>query len=372
MKTSPLKTQMSRYKKITLEDLSQRSGLSKTTISRVLSGKSHEFRINADTTRLVIDTAVEMNYRPELVARLLQSRQRYTIGLVVPNLSNPYYASLAETVAQEAQRQNLIVALFDSQNNPSIEDAAILKMRAMKTAGILLVPSGTDARPLEKVASLIPIVQLDRYISGSHLPYVSSNNFKGAYEAVTMLLQYGHRNITVVQGDTTSITSSERVRGCRQAVSDFGEPCVLDVRGNDFSSRNGYLETLLALGREDRPTAIFTLSNSILYGAVRALHEKGLTWPNDISLVSFDTSNVVELMQPSITRVEQPVLSMAVAALKMLTNKIFADQQSTSGLLLTPTLVKRDSVGFVAVSPSKDAAVSHEDIVPAAPEKTVS
>lgn len=372
MKTSPLKTQMSRYKKITLEDLSQRSGLSKTTISRVLSGKSHEFRINADTTRLVIDTAVEMNYRPELVARLLQSRQRYTIGLVVPNLSNPYYASLAETVAQEAQRQNLIVALFDSQNNPSIEDAAILKMRAMKTAGILLVPSGTDARPLEKVASLIPIVQLDRYISGSHLPYVSSNNFKGAYEAVTMLLQYGHRNITVVQGDTTSITSSERVRGCRQAVSDFGEPCVLDVRGNDFSSRNGYLETLLALGREDRPTAIFTLSNSILYGAVRALHEKGLTWPNDISLVSFDTSNVVELMQPSITRVEQPVLSMAVAALKMLTNKIFTDQQSTSGLLLTPTLVKRDSVGFVTVSPSKGAVVSHEDIVPAAPEKTVS
>ncbi len=355
---------MSRYKKVTLEDLSQRSGLSKTTISRVLSGKSHEFRINADTSRLVIDTAMEMNYRPELVAKLLQTRQRYTIGLVVPNLNNPYYTTLAETVAEEAQKQNLIVALFDSQNNPSIEDAAILKLRAMKAAGILLVPSGTDSRPLEKVATLIPIVQLDRYIVGANLPYVSSNNFKGAYDATMMLLQYGHRNITVVQGNTQTITNSERVRGCKQAVADFGEPCTLDIRGNDFSSRNGYLETLLAMAKEDRPTAIFTLSNTVLFGAVRALHEKGLIWPTDISLVSFDTSLMLDLMQPPITRVEQPVLSIAVAALKMLTNKIFSDQQSTSGLLLTPTLVKRDSVKIIDSS-------ARQDIVATAPEETI-
>lgn len=353
---------MSRYKKVTLEDLAQRSGLSKTTISRVLSGKSHEFRINADTSRLVIDTAVEMNYRPELVAKLLQTRQRFTIGLVVPNLNNPYYAHLAETVADEAQKQNLIVALFDSQNNPAIEDAAILKLRAMKAAGILLVPCGSDARPLEKVATLIPLVQLDRYIAGAHLPYVSSNNYKGAYEAVSMLLQCGHRNITVVQGSPNSITNSERVRGCRQAVSDFGEPCTLDIRGNDFSSRNGYLETLLALGKEERPTALFTLSNNVLFGAVRALHEQGLTWPNDISLVSFDTSNVLDLMQPSITRVEQPVSSIVVAALKMLTNKIFNGVQATSGLLLTPTLVKRDSVSIIPAS-------AHHDFVATTPEE---
>lgn len=356
---------MSRYKKVTLEDLALRSGLSKTTISRVLSGKSHEFRINADTSRLVIDTAVEMNYRPELVAKLLQTRQRYTIGLVVPNLNNPYYAALAETVAEEAQRQNLIVALFDSQNNPAIEDAALLKLRAMKAAGILLVPSGTDSRPLEKVATVIPIVQIDRYIAGSYLPYVSSNNYKGAYEAVSMLLEYGHRNITVVQGSLLSITNNERVRGCQQAVHDFGQPCTLDIRGNDFSSRNGYLETLLALEKPDRPTAIFTLSNSVLFGTVRALHEKNLTWPSDISLVSFDSSLVMDLMRPSITRVEQPMLSIVVAALKMLTNKIFSDQQSTSGLLLTPTLVKRDSVSIIDSS-------ARQGIVATTPEEVAS
>lgn len=351
-------TQMSRYKKVTLDDLSRRSGLSKTTISRVLSGKSHEFRINNETSRLVIETAIEMNYRPDLVAKLRQTRRRITIGLAVPDLKNPYFSDLVSTIVGEAQKQNFLVAVFDTQDSPDIEDACLLKMRAMKVDGILLVPCTTESRPLEKVSTLIPVVQIDRYISGSYLPYVSTNNFKGAYDAVTMLLRYGHRNITVIQGQPDTITNRERVRGCTQAVSDFGAQCSLNIRGHEFTSKNGYVETLLALEQETPPTAIFTLSNTILYGAIRALQEKSLLWPKDISLATFDHSGTLDLLRPAITCVEQPVASIAATALRMLGNRILSDEPAGPSLLLSPTLVKGDSVSLILPSGTAGSGAS--------------
>ena len=334
-------------KKTTLTDLSLHTGLSKTTISRVLNGKSREFRINRQTQDKVITAAQELNYKPTLIAQLLHKKPMRTIGIVLPSLSNPFFASLASAISVEAKKHDLFVMLFDTQEDPAQEESALRKMQEYHIDGIVVAPCGKDPRMLEKVSRNVPLVQVDRYFEVADLSYVSTNNFRGAYDAMYLLLKSGHRNIVCIQGPSFSVTNRERIRGCRKAIEDYGEQCALHVLGNDFSIQNGYIEGQFALSQKNRPTAIFTMSNTIMLGTMRAIKEHHLNIPDDISLVSFDDNLYIDYLNPPITRVAQPVTSMGIAAIKLLVNTIMQNGKLHSNMLLTPTLVNRNSVKII-------------------------
>jgi LacI family transcriptional regulator len=334
-------------KKTTLNEVSAHTQLSKTTISRVLNGKSREFRINRHTQERVIAAAQELNYKPQLVAQLLHKKPMSTIGIVMPNLSNPFFASLASAISVEAKKHDLFVMLFDTQEDPVQEDSALSKMQEFRVDGIIIAPCGRDSRKLEKINRTIPVVQVDRYFENSELSYVSTNNYRGAYEAMRLLLTSGHRNVVCIQGPTFSVTNRERIRGCRQAIEEFGQECSLQVLGNDFTIQNGYIEGQMALSRRPRPTAIFAMSNTIMLGTLRAIKEHHLAIPDDISLLSFDDNIFIDYLNPPITRVAQPVSSMGIAAIKMVVNSIQNSGELHSNMLLTPTIINRDSIRII-------------------------
>ena len=334
-------------KKTTLNEVSAYTQLSKTTISRVLNGKSREFRINRHTQERVIAAAQELNYKPQLVAQLLHKKPMSTIGIVMPNLSNPFFASLASAISVEAKKHDLFVMLFDTQEDPVQEDSALNKMQEFRVDGIIIAPCGRDSRKLEKINRTIPVVQVDRYFENSELSYVSTNNYRGAYEAMRLLLTSGHRNVVCIQGPTFSVTNRERIRGCRQAIEEFGQECSLQVLGNDFTIQNGYIEGQMALSRKPRPTAIFAMSNTIMLGTLRAIKEHHLAIPDDISLLSFDDNLFIDYLNPPITRVAQPVSSMGIAAIKMVVNSIQNSGELHSNMLLTPTIINRDSIRII-------------------------
>ena len=333
--------------KTTLTDLSLYTNLSKTTISRVLNGKSREFRINRNTQEKVISAAKELNYKPALLAQLLHKKPVHTIGIALPNLSNPFFASLASAISVEAKKHDLFVMLFDTQEDPAQEESALRKMQEYHIDGIVIAPCGKNPKTLEKVSRSIPLVQVDRYFETTGLSYVSTNNFRGAYDAMHLLLKSGHRNITCIQGPAFSVTNRERLRGCRQAIEDYGQQCTLQILGNDFTIQNGYIEGQLALSQKTRPTAIFTMSNTIMLGTMRAIKEHHLAIPDDISLISFDDNIYIDYLNPPITRVAQPISSMGIAAIKLLVNTIMQNGELRSNMLLTPTLVNRNSVAIV-------------------------
>ena len=334
-------------KKTTLTELSEMTQLSKATISRVLNGKSREFRINQLTQQKIIAAAQELNYKPNLVAQLLHKKPLRTIGIVVPTLSNPFFAALASAITVEAKRHDLFVMLFDTQEDPVQEDSALSKMQEFRVDGIIIVPCGKDPKRLEKINRTIPLVQVDRYFEDSELSFVSTNNFRGAYDAMHLLLKSGHRNIVCIQGPSFSVTNRERIRGCRQAIEDSGIPCSLQVQGNDFSIQNGYIEGQLTLNRSPQPTAIFAMSNTIMLGTLRAIKENKLSIPDDISLISFDDNIFIDYLNPPITRVAQPVTSMGIAAIKMIVNCITQEGELHSNMLLTPTIINRNSVKHI-------------------------
>ena len=323
-------------KKETLEDLSKITGFSKTTISRVLNGKSKEFRINEETCEQIISVAKELNYRPNLVAQFLRKAEGRTLGIAVPYISNPFFAQLVSTITIEAKKHDYTVMLFDTQEDANIEKKCISAMVEYQVDGIIIAPCSETPDLLEIISKNIPVILMDRYFKDSYLPYVSTNNFKGAYDATRALLNAGHRNILCIRGPE-----------CRQAIVDFGEPCKLKIHGNEFSIQNGYTETKVALMKPNMPTAIFTMSTNILLGTIKAINEQGLKIPDDISVISFDNSVYLDYLNPAITRVAQPTENMALAAVKMMINCLKEGKQLQSKIFMAPTLIAKDSIKII-------------------------
>ncbi len=331
-------------KKYTLTDISRITGYSKTTISRVLSGKFEEYRISVPTRDHILQVVKELNYEPNVVAQTLRNNVSKTIGLLLPHIDNPFFANIASIVIREAQHFNYTVMLIDTLEDPRLEEKAIDSLLARNVDGILLVPCGDNPSRLEETMQKKPLLLIDRYFEGSDLPYVSTNNYEGAYQATKLLIESGHERTLCIQGPEASITSKERVRGYREAIRNMGNPGCSMVRGNDFSIQNGYIETKLALAQDTPPTAIFALSNTILLGAMKALNEHQIVIPEDISILSFDDNLYLDYLNPPVSRVVQPLESMGVMAVKMLMEEITGNVRLQSKILLKPNIIKKDSV----------------------------
>ena len=338
--------------KETLISIAERTGFSISTVSRVLNGKAQKYRISEETVRKVKEIAQKCNYKPNLTAQSLRTKRTNTVGLLVPSIDNPFFANIANVIFHDARLHDYTVILIDSMENEKEESEGLNSLLSRNIDGIIVVPCGTDPARLEEVARQTPIVLIDRYFTGSALPYVSTNNFQGSYNATRMLLDYGHRDIRCIQGPAASITSSERVRGYLKALHDFGIGDRARVSGSDFSIQNGYVEAKLALAEPEPPTAIFALSNTILLGTMKAAAEAGLRIPEDLSVVSFDNYNYLDFLSPAITRVNQPIEEMGILAIKMLLQMIRDNRVNHPQILLPPTITVRDSVR----APRKSAA----------------
>ncbi|MCI1683415.1 MAG: LacI family transcriptional regulator [Bacteroides sp.] len=333
--------------KKTLDDIVAITGYSKTTISRVINGKSEEYRISESTKNNILQVIKELNYEPNIIAQTLRNNISKTIGLLVPHIDNPFFANIASIVIREAQNFNYTVMLIDTLEDPKQEEKAIDSLLARNIDGIILVPSGDNPLYLEEIAARKPLILIDRYFTGHDLPYVSTDNYEGAYQATKLLLESGHKRILCIQGPEISITTKERVRGYKEAMYNISNQEDLMIKGNDFSIQNGYIETKLAITSTDRPTAIFAQSSTILLGTIKALNEHKIKVPEDISLISFDDNLYLDFLNPPITRIAQPVTSIGIIAVKMLMQNITEGSQIHSNILLRPNIIKRESIKVI-------------------------
>lgn len=329
-------------KKSTLADVARLTGLSITTISRVLNGKSDEYRISKASQDIVYQAIRELDYRPNHSAQSLRSSSTHTIGLLIPRIENPFFANIASIIIQESNKYTYPVMVIDTCENPFDEDRALDTLMARNVDGIIMAPCSDNPERIRQVAEQIPVVLIDRYYESetgeAPLPYVATDNYRGAFEATRLLIQNGHRNILCIQGSPLSITSRKRVMGYCDAMAQAGLQANINVRGNDFSTQNGYIETKLALMSGNPVSAIFALSSTILLGAMKAVQEQHLTVPADVSMISFDNNLFLDYLNPPITRVCQPVEYIGIVAVKMLMDSILGKEISQPAILLPPTM----------------------------------
>ena len=330
--------------KETLVTISKRTGFAISTVSRVLNGQAEKYRISRKTVELILAEARRCDYTPSLLAKGLRMKRTNTLGLLIPQVSNPYFADIASAIIREARSHGYTVMVVDTMENEENEQEGIRTMLSRRVDGIVAVPCGRTPDHLEKVDRSVPVMLVDRSFERTSLPYVCTDNYRGGVEATRILLQSGHRRIACIQGVPHSMPNRRRVQGYLDALRQAGLQEEAIITGDAFSLENGYRQTKLAVAGPDRPTAIFALSNTILLGAVKAIRESGLRIPEDISVVSFDDNPYLDFLVPAITRIGQPVEEIGKTAVRLLLESIREEGRCRTQLQLPPERIVRDSV----------------------------
>ena len=324
--------------------IAEKTGYSISTISRVLSGKGRQYRIGQKTIDYITKVAESCNYTPNLIAQSLRTNKTNTIGLTVPSIDNPFFATMSGVIINQLKNRGYNILLSDTMENAENEVEALNSFVSRKVDGIIAVPVSSSPDYLEEISRSIPVILIDRYFDDTKLPYVCTDNYSGGYMATEYLISKGYRNILAIQGVRSSMPNKERVRGFEQAILDHNELGVRhEVRGSSFSVENGYEETKKALAAPGRPDAIFAFSTTILLGAIKAIKEIGMRIPDDVAIISFDNNRFLDYLDPAVTRVEQPVNVVG----KLVTDNIIKMVESadddvlpSSQILIRPTLIE--------------------------------
>ncbi len=332
----------------TIKTIAEATSLSLTTVSRVLNGSAKKYRISEETQKLVLKAAEKLNYAPNRAAVSLRLKRSFSVGLVIPTLSNPYFADVASMVSHALRSKGYSVVLMDCDEDESSEVEAVRLLAAQNIEGVIIIPSGSQSAHIDTLLKRkIPVISIDRYHEDIPVSYVATHHYEGAFDITQYLLQAGHKKFACLQGSNSVVSNNLRVKGYTDAMKAAGHR-VFSITGNSFTSENGYIETKLLLQKRDRPTAIFALSDTILLGALKALEEDDVRVPEDMSVVTFDNSSYLDFLACPITSVAQPVNDIANISIKLLLDQIEAHLKGKEvqrmKLLINPSLVYRKSV----------------------------
>lgn len=330
--------------KVNIKDISAKTGLSISTVSRVLSGKAEQYRIGEKSQQIIIEAAKEFNYIPNQFAANLRTGKSKTIALIVPSLNNPFFADLASTINAEVRKYGYITMISDSDENLEIEELELQQVISRNVEGLIIAPCGNNWEYIKQLHDQgLPIICIDRYFEKLDIPFVSTDNYNGAYNATKHLIENGHSLISCIQGVKEATPNRLRVKGFIDAMAEAGIGNY-NIVGDDYSVQNGYLETRLLLQQKERPTAIFTLSNMLAMGCMKALKEMNVRIPEDISLITFDDHLYLDYLSTPLSCIAQPVSDISKIAIKFLFSRINNNEVKTSQILLKPEMKFRKSV----------------------------
>jgi LacI family transcriptional regulator len=331
----------------TIKFLAERMGLSTTTVSRVLSGQASRYRIGTETEDSVIKEASRLNIVPNRVAKSLRLQKTNTLGLIVPNIANPFFGTLARYIEAQARKCGYSIVLCDSGEAERNEIESLRLLNASAVDGIIASPLGQSGQHfIDLYKRGKPIVVVDRYFPNMEMPYVTSDNYTASLDAMEYLIANGHRTIACIQGLPGCGLTIDRAKGYRDALKKHNIPINESlIVGDQFDQHRSYVETKLLLRHKPRPTAIFSLGSSIAFGALTAIIEENLKVPDDISLLSFDEQPYFSFLAVPLTAIAQQSAAMGEIAVKLLIDQIEAKgSYEKRGVLLPTKLNIRKSV----------------------------
>jgi LacI family transcriptional regulator len=297
-----------------LVDVARRAGVSVGSVSRVIN----EHPTVSPATRERVEAAVrELGYVPNAIAGSLRSRRSKTIGLIIPDVTNPFFSELALHVERSAAAAGYNVILGNSDNSAERQKHYLRALAVRRVDGIILVPAREIGPSFEFE---IPVVGVDREVVGRQ--FVASDNRAGAKSAIEYLHGLGHRLIACVAGPKDLPNAQERRIGYEDVALPILRSAGVDpsayIVSADFSYDSGYAATRRLMDVAPRPTAIFASSDQQAIGGLRAAADLGLAVPGDLSIVGFDDIPLANLVMPRLTTVGQPVAKIGVLAMQIL------------------------------------------------------
>jgi len=302
--------------RVTLKDIAKASGVDVSTVSRSLTGA---YGIHKSTREKVLAIAAELNYRPNRIARGLATGRSHTLGLVVSDIRNPFFADVARGAEDAAFAAGCDLVLCNSDLDPQKQMHYIQLMLDKHVDGVLMNSVGALDRAQQEFLSStgIPVVLLNKPRSISNFSTVTADNAEGGFLAGSYIADFGHKKIAHLTGPREDGNLRERGRGFLRAMAGRPDVAPMVIHGS-HNFDGGYAMMRSALEREPGTTAIFAGNDVLAFGAVRAIIEAGLNVPSDISIVGFDNVEISAVIHPPLTTIHQPKYEMGRAAVEIL------------------------------------------------------
>jgi LacI family transcriptional regulator len=326
-----------------MSDVARLAGVGTMTVSRVVSGT---VRVSADTARRVQTAIEQLNYRPNELARAFRGQRSHSIGLIIPYLYDPFFASCAHAVTTVAKERGYSVIITTSDEDPDTEFAAVEQMLQRHVDGLVMIPSRFRASRLTRAFfGKTPVVAFDRPVADPSLDVVLVQNGIGARRIVEHLIEHGHQRIAYLGLSRSLFTINARYLAYRRAMHDAG----LEVDATfDCDSDEIVLQMLREkLAKKDAPTAVLTSNTLVTRYVLGAIAHLGLKIPNDLALAAFDDFDLAEFTSPPLTVVRQPAQEMGRVATCLLFDRIMRGETPHTGnrIILPVEIVLRRSCG---------------------------
>jgi LacI family transcriptional regulator len=336
-------------KKISMRDIAKELNVSTTTVSFVVNGKHKAMGISDETAQRVNELIGEKGYNPNTTARTLRTGKSNTIALIVEDISNSFFASIAKGIETEAHKNNYKIFYGSTDNNNEIADALFTSMKNSAVDGFIITPTKGMAEQIKKLKKEhIPFILIDRLIPDIETDYVILDNYQGAYDLTQHLIDNGYRKIGFVTLSDGMSQMENRKKGFFSALQDAQidtlEKTILEVSYQDtdefiIQALQKYLQNNKNLD------ALFFATNYLGISGLEAIQKNNLTIPNDIAVVSFDDHVLFRLTVPSITVAAQPIEEIATKSIELLLKNINKGKKQLKpvGIIVKPEIIIRNS-----------------------------
>ncbi|WP_299667928.1 substrate-binding domain-containing protein [uncultured Polaribacter sp.] len=333
-------------KKVSLKDIAKRAQVSIATVSYVLT-KGENSGIGYEVSEKVKKIAAELNYRPNQIAQSLRSGKSYIIGLIVADISNPFFANIARIIEDEAKKHNYTVVFGSSDENATKSSDLINLLVNRQVDGFIIAPTeGSQEQIINLKKQNIPFVLIDRHFPEIESNYVTINNYKAAFDVTNRLLDTGNSDIGLIAYSSDLHHMKERIRGYSEALEAKGIKVDNNrIKKVAFSNliEDVYIKVRELLSAPKPVTAIFFTTNTLAIHGLKTIDKLNLKVPNDISVVVFDAAEAFDFYYCPITHIKQPLLKIGKQAIDILVNQINTPEKKYSKLNLKAILVEKDS-----------------------------
>lgn len=327
--------------KVTIKDVARRAGVSMSTVSQILNGK--EQRFSSDTRRRVLQARDELGYVPDFNARNLIMNSVKSIGVIVPDISNPFFSTFIKSIEQLAMEQNYIPLILSSDGNQELERSYLEQLINRSIDGIIIASPSVGQEEIDTLLkkNRIPYLLIDQN-PVSDGDRVMTDDFHGAGLAVNHLARLGHRRIAMIMAARPSDNLRRRLSGYIEALRENGIEFDKNLVIKTEMSKIGGLNAARKLVRTDA-TAVLTVNDEVAVGLYRGLQSLGKRIPDDYSIVGYDNIDLDEYLTPPLTSISQPIHELGATAFRQLTARISNPDLPNREVILPVKLVRRGS-----------------------------
>ncbi|MET3696931.1 LacI family transcriptional regulator [Bacillus oleivorans] len=323
-----------------IQQVAQKAGVSVATVSRVLNNAPSV----SPKTRLKVENAIkDLNYEPSMLGRNLRNSESRLLLVLLPSISNPFYTEIINGIQNTAIANSYNILLCETDSNPQRENIYFNMVKNKLADGVISMDPTVNMQKLNELAENHPVILCSEYEEGGSIPYVTIDNELAAYQAVKHLIKLGHDKIALINSDEKFLYARQRRNGYERALREFELPIRNEwiYHTKDLDFQNGVQAVRMLLQQEEKPSAIFAVSDTLAIGALKGINVSGLHVPNDIALVGFDNISFSNMTNPTLTTISQPMYNMGCTAAEMLISSI--KEEKVESIVLDHELLIRES-----------------------------